>query len=115
MLYIVFEIFLSVASSSDLDDILLPLYYRSFLPRYRLLFLLRYMVVPLEVPLLAIIIASYITKMRPVRLLDRVNVYRSYIGSRRSRRGRLFLTVLVAITTIEGTLPIVFLLLLLYI
>ena len=53
--------------------------------------------------------------MRPVRLLDRVNIYRSYIGSRRGRYGRLLLAILVAVTTIEGTFPVVFLLLLLYI
>ena len=66
-------------------------------------------------PLPAIVIAGYITETRLVRLLDRVNIYRSYVGSRRGRRSRLLLAVLVAITTIEGAFPIIFLLLLLYI
>ena len=116
MLYIVFEIFLGIASSSDLDNTLLPLYYRGFLPRYRLLLLLRYIVVPLKVPLPTIVIAGYIAKTRLVRLLDRVDIYRSYIGSRRSRYSRLLvLAILIAIATIKGISPVVFLLLLLYI
>ena len=81
MLYIVFEIFLGIASGSDLDDALLPLYYRSFLPRYRLPLLLGQMAVSLEISLPTIVIAGYIIETRPVCLLDRVNVYRSCIGS----------------------------------
>ena len=112
MLYIVFEIFLDVVSSSDLDNILLPFYYRGFLSRYRLLSLLRYIVVLFKVPLPAIVIVGYIAKTRLVRLLDRVDIYRSYIGSRQSRRGRLLFAVLIAVATVEGTPPVVFLLLL---
>ena len=115
MLYIVFKIFLGITSSGDLDDMFLPLYYRGFLSRHGLLLLLRYTVVSLEVPLPAVVIAGYITKIRPVCLLDRVNVYRSYIGSRRSRRGRLLLAILIAIIAIKGTSSVVLLLLLLYI
>ena len=66
MLYIVFEIFLGIASGSDLDNVLLPLYYRGFLSRYRLLPFLGYTAVPLEVPLPTTIIAGYIAKTRPV-------------------------------------------------
>ena len=115
MLYIVFEIFLGIASGSDLDDMLLSLHYRGFLSRHRLLLLLGQTVVPLKVPLPAIVIAGYIIETRLVRLLDRINIYRSYIRSRRSGCDRLLLAILVAITAIKGTFPIVFLLLLLYI
>ena len=66
-------------------------------------------------PLPTIVIAGYITKTRLVRLLDRVNIYRSYIGSRRNRYSRLLLAILVTIATINSTPPIIFLLLLLYI
>ena len=115
MLYIVFEIFLGIASSSNLDDIFLSFYYHGFLSRYRLLLLLRQTVVLFEVPFPTIVIAGYIIETRLVRLLDRVNIYRSSIGSRRSRYSKLLFAILVVITAIEGTLPIVFLLLLLYI
>ena len=116
MLYIIFEIFLGIASSSDLDNAFLPFYYHSFLSRYRLLSLPRYIVVPLKVPLLAIVVAGYIAKTRLVRLLDYINIYRSYIGSRQSRRSRLLiLAILIAIAIIKGILPVIFLLLLLYI
>ena len=115
MLYIVFEIFLDIASSSDLDNALLPFYYYSFLPRYGLLLLLRYIVVPFKVPLPTIVIVGYITKTRPARLLNRVNIYRSYIGSRQGRYSKLLFAILITVATIKGTLPIVFLLLLLYI
>ena len=115
MLYIVFEVFLGIASSSDLDNTLLPFHYRSFLPRYRLPLPLGYIAVLLKVPLPTIVIVGYIAKARPIRLLDRVNIYRSYIGSRRSGRSRLLLAILIAVAAIEGILPIVFLLLLLYI
>ena len=98
MLYIIFEIFLGIASSSDLDDVFLSLYYYSFLPRYRLLLLLGQTAVPLKVPLLTIVITGYITKARSIRLLNRVNIYRSSIGSQRGRRSRLLLTVLITIT-----------------
>ena len=81
MLYIVFEIFLGIASGSNLDNTLLPLYYRSFLPRYRLLLLLRQIAVLFKVPLPTIVIVGYIAKTRPVRLLDRIDIYRSYISS----------------------------------
>ena len=94
---------------------LLPLHYRSFLPRYRLLSLFRYIVVLLKVPFPAIVIVGYIVKARSIRLLDYVNIYRSYIGSRQSGRSRLLLTILIAIAIIKGISPIVFLLLLLYI
>ena len=74
------------------------------------------MVVLFEVPLPAIVIAGHIAEMRPIRLLlDRVNVYRSYIGSRRSRYSRLLLAVLIAVVAIEGMSPVIFLLLLLYV
>ena len=66
-------------------------------------------------PLPTIVIAGYIAKTRLVRLLNYVNVYRSGIGSRRGRYSKLLLAILIAVTAIEGTLPIVFLLLLLYI
>ena len=114
-LYIVFEIFLGIASSSDLNDTLLPLYYYGFLPRYGLLLLFRQTAVPFKVPLPTIVVVGYIIKARPVRLLNRVNIYRSGIGSRRDRRGRLLLTVLIAIATIEGIPLVIFLLLLPYI
>ena len=94
---------------------LFPLHYRSFLPRYRLPLLLRYTAVLLEMPLPTIVIVGYITKTRLVRLLDRVNIYRSCIGSRRSRYSRLLLAILIAIATIKGMLPVVFLLLLPYV
>ena len=90
----------------------LPFYYYGFLPRYRLLLLLRQTAVLLEMPLPTIVIVGYIAKIRLVRLLDRVNIYRSYIGSRRSRRSRLLLTILITIATIKGTPPVIFLLLL---
>ena len=115
MLYIVFEIFLDIASGSDLDDTLLPLHYRSFLPKHGLLLLLRQIVVLLKVPLPTIVIVGYIAKMRPTCLLDRINIYRSYIGSRRSGCSKLLLTILIAIAAIKGTLPVVFLLLFLYV
>ena len=73
------------------------------------------MVVPFKVPLSTIVIAGYIAKTRLVRLLDRINIYRSYIGSRQSRHDRLLFTILTTIAAIEGILPIVFLLLFLYI
>ena len=81
MLYIIFEIFLDITSGSDLDDTFLPLYYRGFLSKYRLLLLLGYIVVLLKVPLPIIVIVGYIAKTQPVCLLDRVNIYRSCIGS----------------------------------
>ena len=98
MLYIVLEIFLGIASSSDLDNAFLPFYYCSFLPRHGLLLLFRQIVVLFEVPLPAIVVAGYIIKTRPIRLLDRVNIYRSSIGSRRGRYGRLLFAILIAIT-----------------
>ena len=64
MLYIVFEILLDITSDGDLDDIFLPFYCRGFLSKYGLLFLLGYMVVPLEVPLPTIVVVGYIAKMR---------------------------------------------------
>ena len=73
------------------------------------------MAVPLKVPLLTIVVVGRIVEIQPIRLLDRVNIHRSYIGSRQSGRGRLLFTVLVAIAAIKGIPPIVFLLLLLYI
>ena len=94
---------------------LLPLHYRSFLSRHGLSLLLGYIVVLLEVPLPAIVIVGYIAKIYPVCLLDRVNIYRSYIGSRRNRYSRLLLAVLITIATIKGIPPIVFLLLLLHV
>ena len=94
----------------------LPFYYRGFLSRYKLPLLFRQIVVLLKVPLPTIVIAGYITKTRPVCLLDYVNIYRSYIGSRRSRYSRLLiLTILIAVAAIKGTLPVVLFLLLLYI
>ena len=60
---------------------LLPFYYRSFLPRYGLPLLLRYIAVLFKVPLPTIVIASHIAKTRPIRLLNRINIYRSCIGS----------------------------------
>ena len=72
------------------------------------------MVVPLEVPLPTIVVAGHIAETRLVRLLDRVNVHRSSIGSRRSGRSRLLiLAILIAVAAIEGTSPVVLLLLLL--
>ena len=41
---------------------LLPLYCRGFLPRYGLLLLLWYTVVPLEVPLPTIVVVGYIVE-----------------------------------------------------
>ena len=74
------------------------------------------MVVLFKMPFLVIVIAGYIIEMRLVRLLDRVNIYRSGIGSRQGGCSRLLvLAIFVAIATIEGTLPVVFLLLLPYI
>ena len=73
------------------------------------------MVVPLKVSLPTTIVVGYITKTRPVRLLDRVNIYRSYIGSRRSRHSRLLFIILIAIAAIESISSIALLLLLLYV
>ena len=67
-------------------------------------------------PLPATVIAGHIAKTRPVRLLDRVNIYRSRIGSRRGRRGRLLVfAILVAVAIVKGASSVVFLLLLLYV
>ena len=115
MLYIVFEIFLGITGSGDLDDIFLPLYYRGFLSRHRLPLLLRYITVLLKVSLPTIVVIGYIAKTQPVRLLDRVNIYRSRIGSRQSGYSRLLLAILVAVAAIEGMPPVIFLLLLPYI
>ena len=67
-------------------------------------------------PLPTIVIVGYIAKAQLVYLLDRINIYRSSIGSRRSGYSRLLvLTILTAVAIVKGALPIVFLLLLLYI
>ena len=60
---------------------LLSFYSRDFLPKYKLLPLLRRIVVPFKVSLPAIVIVGYITKIQSIRLLNRIDIYRSYIGS----------------------------------